>query len=138
MAEGLALTASIIAVIQASARVISFCCQFVGKVRGAERDVAQMITTITALKGFLEFLEKVIKDDETGPHLPRLGMLSHPDGPLAICTALLKDIEDKLRPKRGYNGLLQPITWPWKRKDYQEWDYGLLRRLIMNLSDFVN
>jgi hypothetical protein len=117
MAEGLALAASIIAVIQISDTVISLCCQFIGKVRGAEKEVAQMITTITALKGFLEFLEKFVGNDETGRHLPLLGMLSRPDGPLATCTNLLTDMEGKLRPKRDYNGVLKAITWPWKWKD---------------------
>jgi NACHT domain len=117
MAEGLALAASIIAVIQISDRVISLCCQFIGKVRGAEREVGQMITTITALNGFLEFLNKFVRNDETASQLPLLRKLSEPDGPLEICKALLKDMETKLRPKRDYNGVLKAITWPWKWKD---------------------
>src|SRR5271163_4651010 len=100
MAEGLALAASIIAVIQISDRVISLCCQFIGKVRGAEREVGQIITTITALKGFLEFLEKFVMNPESANQLPLLATLCHPDGPFESCTTLLKDMEAKLRPKR--------------------------------------
>src|SRR5271169_3882250 len=107
MAEGLALGASIIAVIQISDRVISLCCQFIGKVRGAEREVREMIATITALNGFLEFLNKFVRNDETASQLPLLRKLSEPDGPLEICKALLKDMETKLRPKRDYNGVLK-------------------------------
>src|SRR5271169_3087055 len=117
MAEGLALGASIIAVIQISDRVISLCCQFIGKVRGAEREVREMIATITALNGFLEFLNKFVKNDETASRLPLLSTLSQPDGPLEVCKAMLNDMESKLRLKRDYNDVLKAITWPWKWKD---------------------
>ena len=117
MAEGLALATSIIAVIQISDRVISLACQFIGKVRGAEREVAHIITTITSLKGFLEFLNTFIENDDSARQLPLLHKLSDPDGPLNTCTELLADIEDKLRPKRDYDGVLKAITWPLKWKD---------------------
>jgi Cdc6-like AAA superfamily ATPase len=118
MAEGLALAASIIAVIQISDRVISLCGQFIGKVRGAEKEVAQLITTVTALKGFLEFVEKFVKMDENTSRLPLLDSISHQDGPLTTCMTLLKDIEGKLRPpKRDYNGVLRAISWPLMWKD---------------------
>src|SRR5436305_15213025 len=115
MAEALAVAASIIAVIQISDRVISLCCQFMGKVRGHEREVAQMITTITSLKGFLEFIQKIVENDANAPQLPLLSSLMHPNGLLKTCTTLLEDMEVKMRPpKRDYNGILKVITWPRK------------------------
>src|SRR5436305_14226262 len=118
MAEGLAVAASIIAVIQISDRVISLCCQFIGKVRGAEREVAQLITAITALKGFFEFLDTFAKSAENALRLPLLSSLCNPQGPLETCKALLTDMEIKMRPpKRDYNGVLKAIMWPWKWND---------------------
>jgi Cdc6-like AAA superfamily ATPase len=118
MAEGLALAASIIAVIQISDSVISLCGQFIGKVKGAEKEVSQMITTVTALKGFLEFVETFVKMDENASRLPLLDAISHQDGPLTTCMTLLKDLEAKLRPpKRDYNGVLRAISWPLMWKD---------------------
>ena len=119
MAEAFALGASIIAVIQLGDRVISLCRQFIGKVRGAEREVAQIISTITALNVYLEFLEKLVSDD-CNSRLPQLNSIFQPGGPLAMCKALLKDMESKLQPKRDYNGVLKAITWPWKWKDIGE------------------
>ena|SRR5947207_3364800 len=117
MAEPFALAASIIAVIQLSDRVISLCCRFIGNVRGTEREVAQIITTITALKGYMEFLQQFAKLGENGSRLAHLNSISQPDGPLALCQALLEDIESKLRPKRDFNGVLKAIAWHLKWKD---------------------
>jgi hypothetical protein len=75
MAEGLALGASIIAVIQLTDRVVSLCYQFLGKVRGAEREIREMITTVTALKGLLDFLDTFAKAPENEQRLPQLGGL---------------------------------------------------------------
>ena len=118
MAEALAVAASIIAIIQISDRVISLCGQFMGRVRGHEREVAQMITTITSLKGFLEFIQKFVENEANASQLPLLSSLMHPNGLLKTCTTLLEDMEAKMRPpKRDYNGILKTITWPWKWDD---------------------
>ena len=114
MVDGLSLAANIIAVAQLSDRVITLCCQFIGKVRGAEREVAQMITTITALKGFLEFLNKFVNDDDHASLLPQLHSICRSEGPLDLCTSLLKDMESKMQMKRDYHGILKAITWPFK------------------------
>ena len=120
MVDGLSLAANIIAVAQLSDRVITLCCQFIGKVRGAEREIAQMITTITALKGFLEFLNKFVNDDDHASLLPQLHSICRSEGPLDFCTSLLKDMESKMQMKRDYHGILKAITWPFKWKDIGE------------------
>jgi len=114
MADPLSITASVIAVIQITDRVITLSCNFIGKVRGAEREVNQIITTITGLKGFLEFLDKFVKDDKNAARLPHLQSLCDPAGPLDLCTGLLKDLESKMRPKRDSSGILKAVSWPWK------------------------
>src|SRR5271169_850935 len=105
--DGLSLAASIIAVVQLSDRVITLCCQFIGRVRGAEREVAQMITVITSLKGFLEFLDKFVNDDINGDRLPQLHSICRQEGPLDLCSSLLKEMESKMQPKRDYHGVLK-------------------------------
>ena len=70
MAEVLGIVANIIAVIQITDTVLSYSYQFIGKVRGAEREVNQIISIITALKGFLEYLQTFIENDENKDQLP--------------------------------------------------------------------
>src|SRR5271169_2617641 len=117
MAEALAVVSSIISVVQISDRVISLCGQYVGKVRGADKEIFQMINTVTALKGILEFLRSFVNNDENKARLPLLQSLCGPQQPLEICKAALAEVESKLRPKRDHNGFLKAITWPWKWKD---------------------
>ena len=120
MAEVLGVVGSIIAIIQITDNVLSYSYQFIGKVRGAEREVNQIISIITGLKGFLEFLQTFVKDDENKDRLPLLHSLCNPDGPLETCKKALADIETRMRPKRDHNGILKAITWPWKWKDIGE------------------
>src|SRR5579859_105414 len=121
MAEGLAVAASIIAVVQLGDRVLSLCCQLMGKVRGAEREVRETIETVTALKGLLEFLEIFTKIPENEPRVPQLRALCRSQGPLDICKTRLEDMERKLQPpKRDYKGVLNVVTWIWKWKDLEE------------------
>jgi hypothetical protein len=117
MAEALAVVSSIISVVQISDRVISLCGQYVGKVRGADKEIFQIISAITALKGILEFLHTFVNNDGNKDRLPLLQSLCGPQQPLEICRAALAEVESKLRPKRDHNGLLKAITWPWKWKD---------------------
>src|SRR5579859_4730382 len=110
MAEGLAVAASIIAVVQLSDRVLSLCCQLMGKVRGAEREVRETIETVTALKGFLEFLEIFAKIHENEPRVPQLRALSRSQGPLDICKTRLDDIFFKVEDaKRDYKDVLNVV-----------------------------
>ena len=117
MAEGLAVASSIISVIQIADTVTSLCRVYIGKVRGADREIFRMIDTVTALKGILEFLHTFVNDDENESRLPLLQSLSNPRGPLETCRTALADIESRLRLKRDHNDVLKAITWPWKWKD---------------------
>ena len=77
----------------------------------------QMVNSVTGLKGFLEFLNTFVKDEENAPRLPLLNSLCTPDGPLEKCTAALSEMETKMRPKRESTGVLKPLTWLWKSSE---------------------
>lgn len=114
MAEALGVAGSVIALIQISDRVIALCRPFIGKVRGADKEIFQMINIITALKGILEFLHSFVTDNENKDRLFLLHSLCKPDGPLKTCQAALASIETKLQsPKRDYTGAFKAVTWPW-------------------------
>jgi KH domain len=114
MAEDLGLAARINAVVDLGDRVVSLSCPFIGKVQGAE---GQIITTITALNGFLEFLPRLATNDENASRLPQLILISQKGGPLDVCAELLKVMESKLQPERECTGVLKAITWPFKWKE---------------------
>ena len=70
--------------------------------RGADKEIFQMIKIITALKGSLEFLHVFFNNDDNKSRLPLLHSLCEPDARLEICQTALTDIESKLRPKRDH------------------------------------
>jgi hypothetical protein len=119
MAEGLAVAASLIAVLQITDSLTSFCRKYIGKVRDADKEILQMISTIASLKAILELLQDFVNEDENQSRLTLLKSLSHRDGPLNICLTSLTGIESKLRSGRDQPGLLNAITWSWKWKDIE-------------------
>ena len=82
MAEAVGVAVSIITLIQIADRAITLCRSYIGKVRGADRQIFQMISTIIALKGILEFLHGFVADNENKGRLPLLHSLCEPDSPL--------------------------------------------------------
>jgi hypothetical protein len=121
MAEALDFTSSVIALMQLADRIVGKSSQFIGRVKGAERQVVQVITTITGLKGFLEFLKRFVDDDINAHRLRQLQALSRRDGPLDLCTKLMRDIEStSLRFKQDIHGVLKVLTWTLKWHNISE------------------
>jgi len=114
MGEIVAVVASIIAVVQVADRVTTLGYEFYGKVKGASREVMEMITTVSALKTILELLRQFVEIDENARRLPLFQSLCQPDGPLKECEKMLGDIESRIRLKREHSGKLKSITWPWQ------------------------
>ena len=114
MAEIIALVASIIAVVQLADRVTTLGYEFCGKVKGASREVMEMIATVSALKNILELLSRFVQADENAIRLPLLRSLCQPDGPLKECEKILCEIESRILLKRENFGKLKLITWPWQ------------------------
>lgn len=65
MAEILALVGSIIAVVQVANRVTTLGNEFLGRVKGASREVMEMIATVSALKPILELLPRFVQVDRS-------------------------------------------------------------------------
>jgi len=114
MAEILALVGSIIAVVQIADRVTTLGYEFFGKVKGASRQVMEMIATVSALKTILELLHRFVQANENAAHLPLFRSLSQPDGPLKECEEMLRQIERRIQLKREHSGKFKAITWPWQ------------------------
>jgi len=114
MAEIIAIIGSIIAVVQLADRVTTLGYEFYGKVKGASREVMEMITTVSALKTILELLRQFVEIDENATRLPLFQSLCQPAGPLKECEKMLGEIESRIRLKREHSGKLKSITWPWQ------------------------
>jgi Cdc6-like AAA superfamily ATPase len=109
--------ASIVALVQLADRIVDLSSTYIGHAKGAEKEISQIITTITGLKGFLEFLEKFLESADAD-RLSALLSQCKPTGPLDLCTKLMKEIESKLKAKKAEIG--KALVWPFQRKDIVE------------------
>jgi hypothetical protein len=118
---GLAVAASVIAVIQISEQVITGCIHYFQTTKEAKTDIQSVIDVVGGLKISLENL-KMILDETEADELPHLRSL---DKPLeACCGAMLSlaqklgvDIErDKGQGEFNFN-FKRRMLWPWKEKE---------------------
>jgi hypothetical protein len=112
--DGLSGAASIIAVVDISAKVASLCFQYSLAVKGAKNDITRLHTKVGDVKGILEKIKQLL-DGPGNARLPTTDTLSVP---LKQCLEDLQRIKTDLEPgtarktmKRfGFRALKWPFT----------------------------
>jgi hypothetical protein len=131
--EPLSVTASIIAVLQVTSKIISICYDYTSAVKNSSSELSRVIEEIKDLRNVLETLEQLARkaessDPAAGVQLPALQLLSEPEGgPLAKCLAELEALKQKLTPqslngqaKSKRKALLEALGWPLKEKETEK------------------
>ncbi len=132
MAEGLALAASVIAVLQITNSVISVCYDYSAAVKGASWELPRLKSELESLRNVLQQLEPLAKQAEfaqSAPNtrLPAFAELCGSEGPLPLCSHEIRDLEAVLKspswcdgfgPKR--KALVQVLRWPLKGKETEK------------------
>lgn len=100
MAEGLALAASIIAVVQISGTVISLCNSYQSAVKKASKEILQLSDGVSSLKDVLDELAKLLLNKSL-PKEPfeAIRSLLSSSKTLDECQADLAGLENKLKPQ---------------------------------------
>jgi hypothetical protein len=123
--DPLSISASIIAVLQATSAVVSICYDYSSAVKGSSWELLKIIDEVRDLRNVLETLERLARQEESSNsakgRLPSLRLLCEPKtGLLAQCVMELNDLDKKLRPP-GYpvgskrRALIQASSWPLKK-----------------------
>lgn len=132
--DPLSVTASIIAVIQATNAVISVCYDYSSAVKNSPWELSRVIEEVRSLRNVLETLERLAANAERADpaaetRLPALKLLCEPKGGqiglLAMCLLELDLLKKKLIPPKWGSGLegskrmslAQALSWPLKEKD---------------------
>lgn len=105
MAEALGVAASIMAVVQISEQVISGCvqcCQYYKAVKNADKNMINIISAVTGLKGILDSLHTFLPAN-SGQDNPRLSHLKSIDLSLQVCEETLQELGTKLGVQIGNN-----------------------------------
>ena len=121
--EVVGAVASVITVIQVTARVVSVCYNYQSGIRHYPKDIVKITHELQSLRNVLERLADLAQseDDSISVALPALDSLNGSDGPLEICEGELKQLEAKLAPARGrFKQIGRTIMWPLTEKDVQK------------------
>ena len=126
MSDPLSVTASVIAVLQATATAI----QYVKDVKTGSSDRTRLRDEMRSTVLVLEMLRDRLEDsfgaaDTAGGQAPlerSVAMQSFvaPHGPLMLFKQLVEDIVAKLAPQDRLRRLAQPFRWPFDKRDVNE------------------
>jgi hypothetical protein len=125
--DGLAAAASIVAIIDVSAKVASLCFQYTKAVKNAKADIERMQRKTTDLTHILEELKQFLNG---GPDKTRVSITPRLTESLQQCVWELQRIESKLNPQESSKSLdprgprkmmhklgLRALKWPLSSKE---------------------
>jgi hypothetical protein len=127
--DPLSITASIIAVLQATNAVISLCYDFRAALQHTPWALTRTIEEARDLRNVLETLEnlsKALQDDKSrnSKRMPSFQLLCEPEGPLDTCLRELTHLTSKIippssveRPDSKRRALIRALDWKFKDAD---------------------
>lgn len=114
MADPLGITASIIAVLQLSAKAIVY----LKELKDGSKDRIKLRDELRSTCLLLEMLKDRIEDVQSGDSWTEsMRSLSGPSGPVHQLRLALEEIVDKLVPAHKMGKALHPIIWPFHKGD---------------------
>jgi hypothetical protein len=115
MADPLSISASIIALLQASGTLV----QYIKSTKDANQDIKALQSEVINVRGLLFSLKDLLPDPESDEEslLPIFECLGGRDGPLKQFEAILEELVTQLQPKDGLRKAGQVLYWHFKKDD---------------------
>lgn len=111
MADGLSFAASIIAIIQLTAKLTSLGYGYIGGVKRAPDDLRDLMSELISLRQVLTILQNYA--DANPQSTSALHKLNDKNGgPLQGCALALQRLQLKMEPKDGLRGIWNSLKWP--------------------------
>ncbi|MCJ1466967.1 hypothetical protein MMC07_005589 [Pseudocyphellaria aurata] len=131
--DGLSAAASIIAVIDISAQILSLCSQYLAAVKDAKKDIERFQKKIEVLNKLFERVKQLSDEgDKTG-----LSTVHHLEGSLKDCFLRLKELETRINPSKARKTIirlrLRDLKWPFTSKDMEK----IVVELQKHEQDFI-
>jgi hypothetical protein len=125
--DGLSGAASVIAVIDISAKITSLCFQYSVAVKDAKKDIERLQRKVTDIKGVLEKIKHLL-DGRDKARLSTAHMLSDS---LKECFRQLKELKTELEPVKIRKAMsrlgVRALKWPFTSKQVEKIVSGLER-----------
>lgn len=114
----LSITASIIAVVQTTSKVISIYYDYCCGLKNVSKGLQQLTDEIVNLRDVLERLMKVVDEAPPGKStFLATEQLTKNYGPFAQCRMGMEELEKKLKPVKGFMALDRMLKWPLRESD---------------------
>ena len=118
--DGLSAAASVIAVIDISARVASLCSQYISAVKNAKEDIQRLQKAVKTIRNILD----ATKEQLEGPNKTRLSTTHGLTESVQECGVLLEELEIQLRPSKTHKVASRlgwrALKWPFKSAQIEE------------------
>lgn len=117
--DPLSLTASLIAVVEISCKIISLCYEYRNAVKDAPLDITRAQSEVANVRVIVEHLLDLIDvnaGDSSGL-LPSLLATARPGMALMQCLDELRLLNARLKPKKGWRARRDIIIWPLKKAE---------------------
>ncbi|KAK5705823.1 hypothetical protein LTR17_021334 [Elasticomyces elasticus] len=116
MADPLSITASVIAVIQITSKVVSLCYDYRAGLKNGPKEIKQFTDEIVSFRDSLESISKLVEaEDEASTQLSTISLFTKADGILFTCQSEMTELENDLKPASGIRGVARSLKWPYAR-----------------------
>jgi hypothetical protein len=117
--DGLSGAASVIAVIDMSAKITTLCFQYSIAVKDAKNDIERIENKVDDIKRVLESIKKLLD----GPHKARLSTTHGLYQLLQQCLRELQELEEELQPGKTHKTVsrfgVRALKWPFTSKQVE-------------------
>ena len=114
--DGLSGAASVVAIIDISAKITSLCYQYFVAVKGAKIEIERLQKKVADIERVLKNIKKLLD----GPHKARLPTTHNLFESLEQCSKELKHLEEELEPGKTRKVMsrvgLRALKWPFTSK----------------------
>jgi septal ring factor EnvC (AmiA/AmiB activator) len=118
--DGLSGAASVIAVVDISAKVASLCFQYSVAVKDAKADIERLHRKVTDINNVLEKLQQLLDKQEKSQLSTTRNMVDL----LKECHQQLQGLKDQLEPSRGRRAMqrvgVRALKWPFTSKQVEK------------------
>ncbi|KAH0562324.1 hypothetical protein GP486_002978 [Trichoglossum hirsutum] len=112
--DPLSISASIVALLQLSSKVI----KFLRDVKDAPDDVKRLMVEVSSTKGLLLTLLDLVESGEAGSNT--VNSLNAPNGPLKQCRSALDCLAERVLPAVGLDKARKALLWPFQKGEVRE------------------
>jgi flagellin-specific chaperone FliS len=118
--DGLSAAASVTAIIDISAKVVSLCFQYSAAVKDAKKDIERLGRTVTDVKNVIEDVKQLLdREDKT-----RLSTTHKLSDSLKEYSQQLQKMQTQLKPGKTHKVMsrigMRALTWPFTSKQVEK------------------